>query len=101
MSALLADLQAKGLLGQTVIVLGTEFDRSPRINDDDRRDQLTCLLAGDGIGGGRWMGRWSGRVTWFSRHLTLRDSILPHLTTFYYYALQTSYYDAYLQLPSP
>ncbi len=38
MSALLADLQAKGLLGQTVVVLGTEFGRTTRNNDDDGRD---------------------------------------------------------------
>ncbi len=35
MSALLADLQAKGLLHQTLVVLGSEFGRTPRINDND------------------------------------------------------------------
>ncbi len=38
MSALLADLQAKGLLDQTLVVLGTEFGPKPWINDNDGRD---------------------------------------------------------------
>ena len=37
MSALLADLQAKGLLDQMLVVLGTEFGYTPRINDNDGR----------------------------------------------------------------
>ncbi len=35
-----ADLQAKGLLGQTLVVLGTEFGRTLRINDNDERDRV-------------------------------------------------------------
>ena len=38
MSAPLADLQAKGLLDQTLVVLGAEFGRTPRINDDDGKN---------------------------------------------------------------
>ncbi len=51
MSALPADLQTKGLLDQTLVVLGTEFGRTPRINDNDGRDhdkELRCLLTGAG-----------------------------------------------------
>ncbi len=33
MSALLADLHAKGLLEQTLVVVGTEFDCTPRNNN--------------------------------------------------------------------
>ncbi len=36
MSALLADLQAKGLLNRMLVVLGTEFGRKPRVFDDGR-----------------------------------------------------------------
>ncbi len=57
MSAVLADLHTKGLLDQTVVVLATEFGRTPRINDNDGRDQqndaLRCLLAGAGIREGK------------------------------------------------
>ena len=31
----MGELQAKGLLNQTLVVLGTEFGRTPKINDDD------------------------------------------------------------------
>ena len=52
MSVLLADLQAKGLLDLTLVVLGTEFGRT-RINDNDGSDEhnevFGCLLAGAGI----------------------------------------------------
>ena len=55
MIALLADLQSKGLLDQMLVVLGSEFVRTPRINDNDGRDHhdnaFTCLLAGAGIEG--------------------------------------------------
>ena len=50
MIALLADLQAKGLLGQTLLVVGTEFGRTSRINDNDgweHHDKVfMCLLVG-------------------------------------------------------
>ena len=53
MSAVLADLQTKGLPAQTQVVLATEFGHTPRINDNDGRDHhdtvFTCLLAGAGI----------------------------------------------------
>ena len=60
MSAASADAQAKGLLGQTLVVLGTEFGRMPRINDKDGSDHhnkaFACLLAGPGIGRRRQQG---------------------------------------------
>ena len=54
MYSYIEDLHAKGLLGPTPMVLGTEFGRTPRIYDNDGRDQhkaFTCLLAGVGIEG--------------------------------------------------
>jgi uncharacterized protein (DUF1501 family) len=55
MIVLLSNLQAKGLLDQTLVVLGTEFGRRHRRNENDGRDHhnkgFTCLLAGDGIRG--------------------------------------------------
>ncbi len=53
MSTLLADLHVKGLLSETPAVLGTDFGRTPWINDNDGRDHhdkaFTYLLAGAGI----------------------------------------------------
>ena len=57
MIAQLADLQAKGLLDQTLVVLGTEFGRAPRINGDDGRDHdeevAACQLSGAEIKSGQ------------------------------------------------
>ncbi len=37
-TARLTGLQTKGLLDQALVVLGTEFGRTPQINDKDGRD---------------------------------------------------------------
>jgi uncharacterized protein (DUF1501 family) len=54
-SALLEDLQARGLLDQTLVVWTGEFGRSPRINSDAGRDHygnvFSAMLAGGGIRG--------------------------------------------------
>jgi hypothetical protein len=57
LSALLADLDARGLLEDTLVVLSTEFGRTPRIDTqrvgrDHYPKAFTCLLAGGGIQGG-------------------------------------------------
>ena len=53
---LLADLSARGLLEDTLVVLATEFGRTPKINQNTGRDHypkaFSCLLAGGGIKGG-------------------------------------------------
>jgi hypothetical protein len=57
-AALLTDLETKGLLKDTLVVVGTEFGRSPEIQTDHKngRDHhpaaFTCLLAGGGVKGG-------------------------------------------------
>jgi hypothetical protein len=56
MSALLNDLKARGMLRETLVVLATEFGRTPEINANDGRDHhpagFSCVLAGGGIRGG-------------------------------------------------
>ncbi|NBW96830.1 MAG: DUF1501 domain-containing protein, partial [Planctomycetia bacterium] len=56
MAALLSDLGDRGLLGSTVVVLATEFGRTPRINENAGRDHhpavFSCVLAGAGVKGG-------------------------------------------------
>lgn len=60
LAALLADLDARGLLSETLVVLATEFGRSPDITrDNNGRNHypkaFSALLAGGGIKGGvRW-----------------------------------------------
>ncbi len=56
LSALILDLEANGLLSSTLIVLCSEFGRTPKINSRNGRDHypkvFSTLLAGGGIKGG-------------------------------------------------
>jgi uncharacterized protein (DUF1501 family) len=55
-SALLEDLQARGLLDETLVVWCGEFGRTPKVNPDAGRDHwpqcYSVLLAGGGVKGG-------------------------------------------------
>jgi hypothetical protein len=59
-SALLDDLEARGLLASTLVVAVGEFGRTPKINDRAGRDHwnlcYSALLAGGGVQGGRTVG---------------------------------------------
>ena len=56
LAALLEDLEARGLLGSTLVVLATEFGRSPKINENAGRDHhpavFSAVLAGAGVKAG-------------------------------------------------
>ena len=58
---LLKDLGDRGLLDETLVVLTTEFGRSPGINQNAGRDHhpaaFSALLAGGGIKGGQFYGK--------------------------------------------
>jgi hypothetical protein len=60
LSALLDDLTKRGLLDETLVVLATEFGRTPTINVNEGRDHypkaFSCMLAGGGIKGGQTWG---------------------------------------------
>jgi hypothetical protein len=55
-SALMADLDARGLLDETLVLVLSDFGRTPRVNKDAGRDHWTycysVLLAGAGVRGG-------------------------------------------------
>lgn len=55
MGTLIEDLEQRGLLASTLVVLATEFGRSPRINENAGRDHhpgvFSCVLAGAGVKG--------------------------------------------------
>jgi hypothetical protein len=59
-SALLEDLQARGLLDETLVVMLGEFGRTPQINKNQGRDHWgacqSVVLAGGGIRGGQVYG---------------------------------------------
>jgi uncharacterized protein (DUF1501 family) len=62
LASLLGDLESRGLLEETLVVVATEFGRTPDIRlEHDGRDHypkaFTCLLAGGGIQGGRAYGK--------------------------------------------
>ena len=65
-AALIADLDARGLLETTLVVVATEFGRTPKINGtrngrDHHPKAFSCLLAGGGIRGGVRHGRTDER----------------------------------------
>ena len=69
LAALLADLDARGLLDETLVVLATEFGRSPDIVTDRGNGRnhypkaFSGLLAGGGIRGGQAYGKDGRRRT--------------------------------------
>jgi len=60
MSALIDDLQQRGMLDETLVVCMGEFGRTPRINGSAGRDHWgpcgSVVLAGGGVGGGQIIG---------------------------------------------
>ena len=58
---LIADLGSRGLLKDTLVVIGTEFGRRPEINQNSGRDHhpaaYSCVLAGGPIKGGQVWGK--------------------------------------------
>lgn len=60
-ASLMEDLQQRGLLNKTLIVLGSEFGRTPKINANAGRDHhpvaFSAMLAGAGIKGGQVVGK--------------------------------------------
>lgn len=61
LSGLIIDLKARNLLHKTMIILTTEFGRTPKINAKNGRDHFpkafSCLMAGGGVKGGTVIGR--------------------------------------------
>ena len=59
-SALIADLDQRGLLADTLVCLVTEFGRTPKVNDRQGRDHWThafsFVFAGAGVPGGQVVG---------------------------------------------
>jgi uncharacterized protein (DUF1501 family) len=60
LAALLADLERRGLLDSTLVVVTTEFGRTPRINNMDGRDHwpqaFSIVMAGAGLKTGQAIG---------------------------------------------
>src|SRR4029078_12897067 len=71
-AALLEDLDARGLLDETLEVFLTEFGRTPKINKEGGRDHWgkagSLFFAGAGVRGGEGLGQ-NGRHTAHARGL--------------------------------
>ena len=67
-AALLEDLQARGLLDQTLVVFHTEFGRTPKINAQGGRDHWgaagSIFFAGGGTVPGRVIGATDRQAAW-------------------------------------
>ncbi len=71
-SALMADLEARGLLEETLVVVMSEMGRTPRINGRGGRDHWTncysVLFAGGGIRGGTIYGASDAQAAYVKDH---------------------------------
>jgi hypothetical protein len=65
LAALVRDLNARGLLDETIVLCSGEFGRTPRINGNAGRDHwarsMAVLLAGGGLPGGTVLGATDAR----------------------------------------
>lgn len=79
-SALLDDLESRGLLSETLVVAIGEFGRTPKINRLGGRDHwgsvFSCALAGAGIAGGQVFGASDKQGAF-----PVDDPIRPHALT--------------------
>ena len=66
-AALLSDLDAKGLLKETMVVLTTEFGRTPKISNRGGRNHFpkafSAVLAGGGVSGGQFIGQTDAKAS--------------------------------------
>ena len=66
LSTLLVDLETRGMLDSTLVLISGEFGRTPRINKNAGRDHwgpvYTVMMAGGGIKGGRVEGKSDSRA---------------------------------------
>lgn len=62
LSTLFEDLESKGMLQETLIVVATEFGRTPHINDRNGRDHYPRVFSGMLAGGGIKHGQVYGRT---------------------------------------
>ena len=71
-SALLGDLEARGLLDETLVVVMSEMGRTPKINASAGRDHWTycysVVLAGAGIRGGMAYGASDAQAAYVKAH---------------------------------
>ncbi len=79
-SALLEDLQARGLLDETLVVMLGEFGRTPKINKAQGRDHWgacqSVVLAGGGIRGGQVYGASDQHAAYPKSHPVAPEDVI-------------------------
>jgi hypothetical protein len=79
LSALIRDLNSRGLLDETIVLCAGEFGRTPQINSAAGRDHwaraMSVLLAGGGVPGGTVVGATDERGTAPSRDACSPDDL--------------------------
>lgn len=88
LAALLSDLDSRGLLDETLVVLATEFGRTPEIvtarqGRNHHPKSFACLLAGGGVRGGQRIGE-TDRT---GREVVARPVSVPEFNASIAYAL--------------
>ena len=83
-ASLLKELEQKALLSSTMVVLMTDFGRTPRINGNDGRDHFpgasSVVLAGAGIRTGQVFGETDAQATKVAKPVTV-PSLVATLAT--------------------
>lgn len=83
LSALIRDLESRGLLDETVVICAGEFGRTPRVNAAAGRDHwsrtMSVLLAGGGFPGGTVYGATNARGTAPTRDACSPDDLAATL----------------------
>ena len=78
-AALLEDLEASGLLDETLVIWNSEFGRTPRVNKNAGRDHWgpcnSVVMAGGGVPGGQVFGKTDRQAAYPIRDKVTQDDI--------------------------
>ena len=94
-ATLLEDLHERGMLESTLVIVGTEFGRTPEINVNDGRDNwpnaFSLVLGGGGVEGGRVIGATDRNC----KEVTDKPIEVPELIATIYHKLGIDYRKMY------
>jgi hypothetical protein len=96
-AALLEDLEAKGLLDETLVIWNSEFGRTPKINANAGRDHWgpcnSVVMAGGGIPGGQVFGATDKAAAYPTADKVTQDDIAATIYHLLGFAPDTLIYD--------
>ena len=96
-TALLEDLEQRGLLASTLVVAWGEIGRTPRVNKDAGRDHwpsmMSAAIAGGGVNGGRLIGSSDAKGAYPKDNRKLPHDVLATIYRHLDIDTQTTYLD--------